>query len=584
MKFRLQSVIRQNAVIYAFLAALPLTAAMGLAAHAAGFSLVISPSGSSTPVTESAQPDTLYYDSGGFYYLYGPTDLWGIVRFTAPADFELRCLYLQMSNPNGSAEGVTVYVYDDDGAGNPGEIRSGPYFFNGPLWLGYSWLDVELEAPFPQFSAGDDFFVVFGPAPMGQASEGWFLYTDAYGNTDFRSGYSTSPEGPWSFSLSGDLIVRAGGQVAAYTDLQVTACFNDLQRFFLTPGEVVYYQAEVANVGSLPVTDFLLVWEIEDEGGEVVFSDSLEGGALPAGYSDTFTSPNGWVTGSAGYYAVTASVICAADVNGDNDRAFLEQGVGVTDGGWLYYDDGEPGGNVTAPQGTGWGNRFDPPVYPVKVESLGVGIAAEVPDAEVVLVNINGFSVEELWRYTGPLQEGLNIIPVEEPTIVYSGGIGVGYLYAPGGAIWKDDDPPLAAANPEMPPAGYQITSGSWNPVEAGDWMLRAYTSSVTGVQENGGQGLSGIEVCGIYPNPFNPITAIRFKLPQAAKVTLEVFDVNGRRMRTDARTTTLLQDALYPPGIHEIIFDGGGLSSGIYIYRLTAGEYRMSGKMVLMK
>ncbi len=83
----------------------------------------------------------------------------------------------------------------------------------------------------------------------------------------------------------------------------------------------------------------------------------------------------------------------------------------------------------------------------------------------------------------------------------------------------------------------------------------------------------------GTFPNPFNPTTVIRFDLPVASKVRLDVFDVSGRRVGVDLASTRV-----YSPGAHEITFDGSGLPSGVYIYRLTAGEYTASGKMVLMK
>ncbi len=87
-------------------------------------------------------------------------------------------------------------------------------------------------------------------------------------------------------------------------------------------------------------------------------------------------------------------------------------------------------------------------------------------------------------------------------------------------------------------------------------------------------------QICAsVYPNPFNPTTVIRFDLPHAAKVKLDVFDVGGRRVGVDLASTRV-----YSPGAHEITFDGSGLPSGVYIYRLTAGEYTASGKMVLMK
>ncbi|MFH1863094.1 MAG: T9SS type A sorting domain-containing protein, partial [bacterium] len=91
-------------------------------------------------------------------------------------------------------------------------------------------------------------------------------------------------------------------------------------------------------------------------------------------------------------------------------------------------------------------------------------------------------------------------------------------------------------------------------------------------------------------PNPFNPSTTIRFDLPIAAQVTLEVFDVNGRMVGAhcmrpaELGTRSVPLQQWYPAGTHEISFDGSGLPSGMYIYRLTAGEWQGSGKMVLLK
>ncbi|MFH1861449.1 MAG: T9SS type A sorting domain-containing protein, partial [bacterium] len=81
-------------------------------------------------------------------------------------------------------------------------------------------------------------------------------------------------------------------------------------------------------------------------------------------------------------------------------------------------------------------------------------------------------------------------------------------------------------------------------------------------------------------PNPFNPSTTIRFTLPQASMVKLEVFDVNGRAV--GGGSTPALQ--WYTAGTHEIPFDGSNLPSGMYIYRLTAGDWQAAGKMVLLK
>ncbi|MBN4056920.1 T9SS type A sorting domain-containing protein [bacterium AH-315-J21] len=84
------------------------------------------------------------------------------------------------------------------------------------------------------------------------------------------------------------------------------------------------------------------------------------------------------------------------------------------------------------------------------------------------------------------------------------------------------------------------------------------------------------------YPNPFNPTTKIPFALPKGSDVTLEVFNVLGQRVRT-------LFDGYRPPGEHVIEFDGlndngASIASGLYFYRLNAGDVTTTRKMTLLK
>jgi hypothetical protein len=79
------------------------------------------------------------------------------------------------------------------------------------------------------------------------------------------------------------------------------------------------------------------------------------------------------------------------------------------------------------------------------------------------------------------------------------------------------------------------------------------------------------------YPNPFNPGTMIRYDLPVASEVRLEVFDLLGRKVAT-------LENGLVQSGTHEVYFNASGLSSGIYIYRLHAGQQVLTRQMVLVK
>lgn len=84
------------------------------------------------------------------------------------------------------------------------------------------------------------------------------------------------------------------------------------------------------------------------------------------------------------------------------------------------------------------------------------------------------------------------------------------------------------------------------------------------------------------YPNPFNPSTAIEFRLPRPGFVTLEVYDIVGRKVRT------LVSEPL-TAGVKRTIWDGCDMTgvavaSGVYFYRLEAGEFRETRKMVLLK
>lgn len=96
---------------------------------------------------------------------------------------------------------------------------------------------------------------------------------------------------------------------------------------------------------------------------------------------------------------------------------------------------------------------------------------------------------------------------------------------------------------------------------------------------EDGGDELPAqMQLLGNYPNPFNPATTIRFALPDAAAVQLTVYDALGRRVRT------LADGAVLPAGSHAVAADLGGLPTGVYFYRLRAGDVTATRSMLLVK
>jgi len=89
-------------------------------------------------------------------------------------------------------------------------------------------------------------------------------------------------------------------------------------------------------------------------------------------------------------------------------------------------------------------------------------------------------------------------------------------------------------------------------------------------------------------PNPFNPSTTIRFTLPEAGHVTLAVYDINGRLVRTLVGFAASAAQA-FPPGHHEVVWDGRDnngreVASGVYVYRLTAKQGVVTRRMVLAR
>ncbi|MCR4416814.1 MAG: choice-of-anchor D domain-containing protein [Ignavibacteria bacterium] len=79
------------------------------------------------------------------------------------------------------------------------------------------------------------------------------------------------------------------------------------------------------------------------------------------------------------------------------------------------------------------------------------------------------------------------------------------------------------------------------------------------------------------YPNPFNPVTKICFSLSQRSQVTLKIFDVLGREVMT-------LVDGELNPGVHSVVFDATGLSSGVYFYQMQTGSFIETRKLTLLK
>jgi len=79
------------------------------------------------------------------------------------------------------------------------------------------------------------------------------------------------------------------------------------------------------------------------------------------------------------------------------------------------------------------------------------------------------------------------------------------------------------------------------------------------------------------YPNPFNPITAINYSVPKTSHVSLIVYDVIGREIKTLVNEENL-------PGNYTVQFNGANLASGVYFYVIKADNFIDTKKLVLLK
>jgi hypothetical protein len=113
-----------------------------------------------------------------------------------------------------------------------------------------------------------------------------------------------------------------------------------------------------------------------------------------------------------------------------------------------------------------------------------------------------------------------------------------------------------------------QITLDS----EVNQWILRKSKSTIPNI----------FALYPAYPNPFNPVTNLRYDLPEQAQVTLTIYDLMGREV-------TQLMNTTQEPGFKSVQWDatdsfGKPVSAGVYFYQIQADEFVQTKKMVLLK
>jgi len=109
--------------------------------------------------------------------------------------------------------------------------------------------------------------------------------------------------------------------------------------------------------------------------------------------------------------------------------------------------------------------------------------------------------------------------------------------------------------------------------------ILHTTNGGLISVEESppNGSQIRNYELNQNYPNPFNPATTIKYELPKSSEVKLGVYDLLGREV-------SVLVNEKKDAGVHEVRFDGSGLSSGVYFYRLTVGDFVATKRLLLLQ
>jgi len=195
-----------------------------------------------------------------------------------------------------------------------------------------------------------------------------------------------------------------------------------------------------------------------------------------------------------------------------------------------------------------WIVDISDPNQPVSVTSINTG--TNVTGNNAIEVEVNGNTAYVIDYYGG-----LRIIDISDPTQPFEKG-----KFSTHG-IARD----LAVSGDTV-----YVVDGS-------HLYILKDNSSLTGVQDTEPVVPVSAELLQNYPNPFNPSTQIRFALPNASDVRLEVFNLVGQKV-------AVLVDEHMESGYHTVQWDANGMPSGVYFYRITTANFSQTRKMLLVR
>lgn len=372
------------------------------------------------------------------------------------------------------------------------------------------------------------------------------------------------------------------------------------------------------GIGNHGLSDFLVIKL--DENGDRVWSKTIGGSSVDDAWSVTETSDSGYVIAGETYSN-------DGDVNGNHDATHqtpdywivklnasgatvwtktlggtgYDQAFSViqaTDGGYAVV------GQSYSVDGDVHGNHGEADFWVAKLNSGGDiewtktlgGSGSEV--ASSIIQASDGNYIVAGYTYSATTQTDSGY--AANGDVLANHGVSdywIVKLDPKGGTVWTktlggssnelafsilqtNDSPELgyvvagygSSVDGDMAGSGFHGIDDFWVVKLAGD-----KTPTPLLVSDDHGTFFASFKLSQNYPNPFNPSTLIRYAVPHATHVSLKVFDVLSREVAT-------LVDQDRQPGSYEIEWDARTVPSGVYFYRLSAGDFARTMKLVLMK
>lgn len=204
--------------------------------------------------------------------------------------------------------------------------------------------------------------------------------------------------------------------------------------------------------------------------------------------------------------------------------------------------------------------------------TIGTNLFAGTSGGGVSLSTNNGAS----WTAvnTGLMYINVQVLAVSGTNLFAGTGTGGVFLSTNNGASWTEVNTGL----PQYTKVDALAASGT-NLFASTDkgFFRRPLAEMVTGVESINNTIPTAFTLMQNYPNPFNPSTTIRFELLRGSQVTLKMYDVFGREIAA-------LVDEKLTAGVYGVTWDAIGVTSGAYFYRLQAGSFSETKKLLLLR